>query len=469
MKATLVKNLSANTLQLVINQLSGLVIFYVLSVNLDKNTFGEINLALALMLTSFSILAFGIEQVSVRKIAAGDHPQQVLSLYIVHVLITGCIFYGLLLVGSLFLSSRISYYNIVLLIGIGKTAIHFSMPFKQAALGMERFGLLARMCVITNLSRATGLIILALLHMVTLQTVLLVFIGGDVLELLVGFYFFKKETGQPVALQWSWKANTALLKESLPQFGVVLITAALARFDWIFIGVFVSAIKLAEYSFAYKVFELSGVPLLAISSVLLPWFTRIFKNGTPDIANLKLLVRMEMVIASATVLLLNVCWTPFIDPLTQGKYGSINERVIFLLSLCIPIQYLCNMLWTIYFAKGQLKLILAAFIITFCVNIIGDIILIPLYKNEGAAIACLAGFIAQAVYYFSRNEIKELNSGVYNLLICVSCACACMFAGRMLFTNSIVSAGFSIATFIILLILTMQVRLTDIRSLKMLF
>jgi len=469
MKATLVKNLSANTLQLVINQLSGLVIFYVLSVNLDKNTFGEINLALALMLTSFSILAFGIEQVSVRKIAAGDHPQQVLSLYIVHVLITGCIFYGLLLVGSLFLSSRISYYNIVLLIGIGKTAIHFSMPFKQAAVGMERFGLLARMCVITNLSRASGLIILALLHLVNLQTVLLVFIGGDVLELLVGFYFFKKETGQPVALQWSWKANTALLKESLPQFGVVLITAALARFDWIFIGVFVSAIKLAEYSFAYKVFELSGVPLLAISSVLLPWFTRIFKNGTPDIANLKLLVRMEMVMASSTVLLLNICWTPFIDPLTHDKYGSINERVIFLLSLCIPIQYLCNVLWTIYFAKGQLKLILTAFIITFCVNIIGDIILIPLYKNEGAAIACLAGFVAQAVYYLSRNEIKALNTGIYNLLICVGCACVCLFAGRIFFTDQVLSIGSSIAAFIILLILTMQVRLTDIRSLKTLF
>jgi O-antigen/teichoic acid export membrane protein len=469
MKAKLVKNLSANTLQLVINQLSGLVIFYVLSVNLDKTSFGQINLVLALMLASFSILAFGIEQVSVRKIAAGDHPQQVLSIYIVHVLITGCIFYGVLLLGGLFLSPHISYYNIILLIGIGKTAIHFSMPFKQAAVGMERFGLLARMCVITNLSRAAGLTIFALLHAVNLQTVLFVFIGGDVLELLIGFYFFKKETGLPVALQWNWKAYATLLKESLPQFGVVLITSALARFDWIFIGVFVSAIKLAEYSFAYKVFELSAVPLLAISSVLLPWFTRIFKSGTPDIGNLKLLARMEMVMASATVLLLNICWTPFIDPLTNGKYGLVNERTLFLLSLCIPLQYFCNLLWTIYFAKGQLKLILTAFIITFCINILGDIILIPIYKNEGAAIACLAGFIAQAVYYLSRNEIKALNSGVYNLLICVGCACACVFTGRMLLTDNVLSIGFSIVAFVVLLVLTMQLRLTDIKSLKTLF
>ncbi|HTI58386.1 oligosaccharide flippase family protein [Mucilaginibacter sp.] len=469
MKAKLVKNLSANTLQLVINQLSGLVIFYVLSVGLDKNTFGEINLALALMLTSFSILAFGIEQVSVRKIAGGDSPQQVLSLYIIHVLITGCLFYSLLLLGRLFFSSHISYYNIVLLIGIGKTAIHFSMPFKQVAVGMERFGLLARMCVVTNLSRAIGLIVLSLLHLVNLQTVLFVFVGGDVLELLTGIYIFKKETGLPAALQWNGKAYLTLLKESLPQLGVVLITSALARFDWIFIGIFVSALKLAEYSFAYKVFELSGLPLLAIAPVLIPWFTRIFKNGSPNPANLKLLARAEMVVASFTILLVNICWTPFIDPLTHGKYGSVNERTIFLLSLCIPLQYLCNLLWTIYFAKGQLKLILRAFVITLCVNITCDIILIPLYKNEGAAIACLAGFIAQSIYYLSKNEIKVLNTGIYNLLICVGCASISVLTARALFTNNTISIGFAIATFIILLILTMRVRSTDIKSIRSLF
>jgi hypothetical protein len=46
MKKRLVIDLSANTLQLVVNQLFGVLIFYVLSVNLDKNSFGQLNLAL---------------------------------------------------------------------------------------------------------------------------------------------------------------------------------------------------------------------------------------------------------------------------------------------------------------------------------------------------------------------------------------------------------------------------------------
>jgi len=42
MKRKLVKNLSANTLQLIINQLFGLIIFYILSVCICKNSFGQI-------------------------------------------------------------------------------------------------------------------------------------------------------------------------------------------------------------------------------------------------------------------------------------------------------------------------------------------------------------------------------------------------------------------------------------------
>ncbi len=459
-------NLSANTLQLVINQLSGLVIFYILSISLNKNSFGEINLALALLLSSFNILSFGIDQVSVRKIASGENPQKVISLYLVHVLMTGFTFYSLLLLGRGLFPSHTGTYNLLLLIGIGKLAIYFSMVFKQSAIGMERFKLLARMSVITNVARGFVLLILALLHMVTLNSVVIIFISGDVLELLAGFYFFKRETGLPAAISWNKGAYINLIKESMPQLGVVVITSALARFDWIFIGIFVSAIKLAEYSFAYKVFELSTLPLLAIAPILIPWFTRMFKEGGPNIERLKLLARVEIIVASFTVLLLNICWTPAIDLLTHGKYGAINERTLFILSLCIPLQYFCNFLWTIYFAKGQLRLILSAFIITFSINIVGDIILIPLYKNEGAAIACLAGYIAQIIFYTRKNELKPLNKVMDNLVICTGCACGSFLAARLLFSEIWMSVPAAILFFITLTFITGQVRLSDVKRLK---
>jgi O-antigen/teichoic acid export membrane protein len=460
MKRKLVNNLSANTLQLIINQLAGLIIFYILSTGLDKNNFGQINLALALMLAIFNILSFGIDQIAVRKLASGENPQTVLSLYIGHVLITGLVFYGLLFTGR-FLFPFINAYNIILLIGAGKLMIYFSTPFKQSAIGMERFKLLAYLSVISNIARACSLFVLALLHSISLKNVIIVFISGDLLELAIGTLLFKRATRLPSTIKWNKSNYTALLKESLPQFGVVVITSALARFDWIFIGIVLSAIKLAEYSFAYKVFELSTLPLLAIAPLLIPWFTRIFKDGEPNIANLKLLARMEMIIAAFTVVLINSCWSPVMDKLTAGKYGAVNEHTIFILSLCIPLLYFTNFLWTISFAKGQLKMIFTAFAITLAVNVIGDIILIPIYKNEGAAIGYLAGYLAQTIYFLIKNDVKELNNILYPLLICTACACLSVFGAKLLFENVWVEVGSAVLFYVVGLFVTVQIRLGD--------
>jgi len=402
-------HLSANTIQLVVNQLFGLVIFYFLSTGLDKISFGNINLALALLLAAFSILSFGIDQVIVRKIATGDDQRSLLSLYIIHVLITGLAFYVILVTVSSLLPAALRSYHLILLIAAGKLAIYFSTPFKQSAIGMEHFRLLAQMSVVSNILRGLCLAVLAYTHQITVQNVIYTFAGGDILELIIAFLLFKSSTGLPSGIQWDRNGYSALVKDSLPQLGVVVITSALARFDWIFIGIFVSAVKLAEYSFAYKVFELSTLPLLAIAPVLIPRFTRMFKESEPDLAKLRKLVMVELTISVLTVLMLNIFWSPVIDLLTHGKYGSVNRWTMFILSLCIPLQYLCNFYWTIYFAKGQLKLILRAFVLTFTVNTLGDVILIPLWHNEGAAIACLTGFIAQLIFYACNLRLKDLN------------------------------------------------------------
>ena len=461
MRNKLIKNLSANTLQLIINQLAGLVIFYIISKNLDKDSFGEINLALALMLAIFNILSFGIDQIAVRKLASGDKPQNILPIYLCHVLVTGFAFYLLLFLGRYLLPS-LSVYNVILFIGAGKLAIYFSTPFKQSAIGLEQFKLLASISIVSNSMRALGLIALAFLHQITLTSVMTVFVGGDILELIAGACLFMLNTPFPVSIKWNKSRHIALIKESLPQFGVTVITAALARFDWIFIGLVLSALKLAEYSFAYKVFELSTMPLLAIAPLLIPLFTRLFKDGNqPDMEKLKFLARIEMVIAAFTIVVINICWVPVIDNITNGKYGLVNVHTIFILTLCIPLQYLTNFFWTISFAKERLRMLFHAFVITLIVNIIGDLILIPIFKNEGAAFAYLAGYIAQMAFYFYKNDVKELNKILYPCIVCTACACVSFWGAKILFANIWIAVGISVWVYVVLLLVTKQLRITD--------
>ncbi|WP_158992550.1 oligosaccharide flippase family protein [Mucilaginibacter sp. L196] len=469
MKSRLVKNLSANATQLIVNQVFGFGIFYVLSIGLDKYNFGQINLVLAILLAAFNILSFGIDQLSIKKIAAGTEISSILSIYMLHVLLTGLVFYGIIFIGYYFFQSTNYTYSLLLLIGIGKLMIYFSTPFKQAVNGLEKFKLLAYMSVGSNIVRCIGLIILFLFHYLSLYTVIIVFISGDLIELLSCMLLFKRSVKTTLNLKWDGSAYSRLLRESLPQTGVVLITSALARFDWIFIGFMVSAIKLAEYSFAYKVFEIATLPLLAIAPILIPRFTKLFQQTDFRVNDLKLLVRIEMIVAALVALILNICWSPVIDGITSGKYGSINVKTIFILSLCMPFLYINNFLWTVFFAQGRLKAILISFIITLLVNVGFDIVLIPIFKNEGAAFAFLLACMVQTVYYLKKNTVAGLTYTWLPLILCTGSALISGFIAKMLFINWWLALPEAIVFYIVLLFVSAQIKLSDRQSLAILF
>ncbi len=473
MKQKIIRGLSANTLQLIINQLFGFVIFYILSRGLSKSSFGELNWTLAVLLTSFGLLSFGIDQVLVKKIAAGGNISTLVPLFVFHTIIAGVLFYGLLFFTALIFPDFFVRHNLLLLIGIGKLFIFFSTPFKQLVTGLQKFDLLLYMSVCSNVVRGLALLYISFSGNISIRNVIIIFIAGDALELLVCYIISKKNISPEKSYQWKKKEYLLLLQESLPQVGVVIFTSAIARFDWIFIGLFVSDVKLAEYSFAYKIFEISTLPLLAIAPLLIPFFTIFFQQKKQDVPasvnNIKFLLRMEMIIASFTVLLLNLLWVPVIDPITQGKYGLVNVHTIFILSLCIPFLYLNNFLWSIHFAIGQLKKIFFIFAITFSVNILGDIILIPFFKNEGAAIAFIIAVFIQSVLYFRISGFYWMKNSWVPLIMSLCCAVVSGLSSRYFFWNNWIIVSFAIIIYFLLLASTQQLRWGDIRQIKTLF
>lgn len=458
--------MSYNTLQLIINQLFGLGIFYVLSTGLNKKDFGQINLVLAILLGIFNILSFGIDQLAVRKVASGAKVSGILYIYLFHVLATGCLFYTLLIGGYVLFPGYREFYHLLLLIGAGKLMLFFSTPFKQVVNGLERFKLLAYMSVVSNIIRCIALVVLSLVSRLNLLHALFVFVVGDGLEWLFCIILFKMNVKVRVHIRWAMPEYISLVRESLPQTGVVLITSALARFDWIFIGFMVSAVKLAEYSFVYKVFEMSTLPLLAIAPLLIPRFTKMVQNENIQAAELKLLIRAEIIIATMTILILNLCYGDFIDQLTKGKYGQVNLYTLFILSLCIPMLYLNNFFWTLYFAQGRMKMILTSFAVTLFVNVLGDIILIPIFKNEGAALAFLLACVAQSLYYLKQNSIPELNKTWTSIAMCLLCAILSGICTKFLLGPLWMVVPAAIILFICLLFATLQIKRTDFREVR---
>ena len=464
----LIRNVSANTFQLIINQFFGLLIFYALSKGLDKHVFGQINWSLAVLLSVFGILTFGIDQLMVKKIAAGHNRQSIFSAYLFHVIISGSLFYGLL-IGIYFLSPGfISAQHLLLIIGAGKLFIFFSTPFKQLAAGLEKFTTVLYMSVVSNIIRGFGLLLLLFLDTMTVSNVLLVFIAGDLAELLACIIIARPVLQLPLKISWDKKFQLSLLRESLPQAGVVLFSAVLSRFDWILIGLLVSSSSLAEYSFAWKIFEVSTLPLFVIAPIMVPLFTRIFtQNGSNN--DPSFFLEWQVMVASFVALLLNTCWIPVIDTITDGKYGSVNSHTVFILSLSMPLLYFNNYLWTINFAKGKLKSIFSIMAVSVAVNIIGCLVLVPRYHNKGAAFAYFLTILVQTILYFATTSFSMPGNRRYLLLAWPLLALLSGFIGSRYISNIPLGIVLSILIYTAAVLISKQVKGKDWKTLQSLY
>jgi O-antigen/teichoic acid export membrane protein len=433
---------------------------------LDKDQFGEINWALAVLLTAFGILSFGIDQISIKRFASGNNAKQLLSIYCMHVLGAGTIFYIVLWICHALFLSFFDAHQLLLLLGFAKLMIFFSTPFKQLANGLERFRPLLLMSVCANVVRSIALIIFAFLDQINLNTVVVIFIAGDAAELLLCLFITQRIIKVKVSPRWNKSEYKDLVTEALPQFGVSVFSSALARFDWIFLGLLAGNIILADYSFAYKVFEVATLPMLIIAPILIPRFTKLFHPSATEMPETKkddlfILLRLEMIIASFTALVLNILWIPVIDPLTQNKYGAINKHTILLLSASMPFLFFNNFLWTINFAKGKLKMIFYIFLACFLVNLAGDLILIPFFNAEGAAAAYLLAIIVQSILYFRQTKIEGLKQSSYAVLLCPVFALVSAGMAYLFFTNTVLILIAALLFYFLCLVVSRQIRFAD--------
>ena len=472
MQNRFLRNISANTVQLAINQVFGLLIFYALSKWFDKNTFGDINWALAVLLTAFAILSFGIDKVIVQKVSAGEDKSTLFSAYVFHVLVTGIFFYALLLLNYFLMPGLFPQQTILLFLGIGKLMIFFSTPYKQMVTGLEKFHTLLYMSIGSNVVRGTGLIILAFLKQLSLANVIIIFIVGDIIEFLLCLLIVKKVSHFPQKITFNRKSHLQLVKTSLPQAGIELFAAIMSRFDWILIGLIITSSKLAEYSFASKVFEVSTLPLLIIQTVLLPLFTRLLnrKNdaGTtaPDIG---FLLEWKIIIASFIALALYQAWTPVIDFVTDGKYGAVNIHVIFIFSACMPLMYFNNYLWTINFATGKMKLIFFIMISALIVNVISCLILIPVWKNEGAALALFLSIFVQSVLYLYKTDFSMTIARRLLLFIWPAIAILSCYITNRYIANTFIRVATPVVIYLSVVFVLKQFRQRDWKALHTMY
>jgi O-antigen/teichoic acid export membrane protein len=390
--------LSANSLQLFLNQLLSLVVFLLLAKHLSKHEFGFLNGMLGFFLVAYGILSFGIDQLLMQRTAAGGPRSQLLGSGLIHYLFVAIIFFILLAAAAIF--NWVPRGGLLLALALGKTSLFLAQLYKSITTGQERFQRLLAMSILANACKAAGLLLLIYLGHTSLRHVVIVFALAEIMELAACIVIYHRKEPWP---NWSspQKRYRSLLAESMPQLGTVFFAAALARFDWLYLGFRSSASELAEYSFAYKVFELAQLPLLVVAPMLVPRFTRLFQNNE-SLSPMRRLLFAELVFALFTVAMLNLCWVPLAGWASQGNYGAVNSRTIAWLSAALPVLYYNNWLWSAHFAQGRTTFIFRSFLLTFAVNVLGNLLLVPAWGKEGAAASFLGALVVQTVVYHAK-------------------------------------------------------------------
>jgi len=470
MKKDLFKDISASTIQIVLNQSLGLLAFIIISRYLNKAEYGELNWSLAILTFTITLLSLRLEQIVVRKVAAGGDAAKMLTLFAGHTFFSGIAFYTFLFLSSLAFPSFFERHQLLLILAISQLISFISLPFKQIANGKELFRLLAVMSSVSNLIRAVWLLLVIFFSDLTVQKVLTIYIVSALAELVVNFYIVQYRL-KIAAGRFIIKDYFLLLGESLPQIGSVFLNACIARIDWILLGIFSGTVITAEYSFAYRVFELCPVPLLILGPVLLSRFSKYFsQNNEATLLNKKkeigFLIRCQMIAATCIPLVLNILWSPLIDMITNNKYGAVNKTNFLLLSLCLPFQYMNNLLWTVEFAQNRLKRIFKITAVTCLVIVAGDLFMIPLLNARGAAIVYLLATITECLIYLRVSIIGRIRESWQSLFFCTAILLLSGFAVNYITDIVLIQLLLAAAIYFILLLVTKQIKRDDMQMIR---
>jgi len=161
-----------------------------------------------------------------------------------------------------------------------------------------------------------------------------------------------------------------------------------------------------------------------------------------------------------------VVWAPLIDMLTNNKYGTVNKTNFLLLSLCIPFQYMINLLWTVEFAQNRLKRVFRITAVTCIIIVAGDLLMIPLLNAKGAVIVYLFATATEYLLYLRVSVIARIKESWQALVFCISAALLSGFAVSYITGDIIIQVLLSILIYLILLVATRQIKQDDIQMLK---
>lgn len=454
-------------LQAISVQLLGGIFYYFISIYLSKADFGIFNWTNAVSVFITVLLGCGLEQVVVRRIAASRRSDWAAAAYFVHSAIGFVITFIFLLLLNKITTDTTGLYKKLPWFFLAQGLLFIALPFKQFLNAKERFTPFGVISVISNVGKIVAAWLLVRGGVLDINAVLLIMVITGVFELAgLLLYVFTKTS---FSFRFRINAYFKLLRESAAQYISVIFDSSLSRMDWILLGIMTSSSVLADYSFAYRSYELAKLPMLIIAPIILPRFAKLLAVNKIDAGYQQYIVSfnaIEMCFAAAIPLVLNIIWVPVLGWMTNGKYGASNSTEFLILSLCLPLQFFINLLWSLSFGAKKYKSVSLITVISAVTNILLNIVLITKFSGIGAAIAFLATNMLQAGLYYRLVRREIMTISLLPIILYTAEAALSYLLTSMLHLHFLLQLVIACASYLLIIILTGQVNKQHIRNFK---
>lgn len=466
MKGINVKNIFSSGLQAIALQVLGVFFLFIISYYLSKDDFGLISWSNAVSTMITTLLALGMEQVVIRRIAASGRSDWAAAAFLVHAVISSIILLAILSAIALFTTAPT--FRLLPFLFLVQALVYIGTPLKQYLNAKQYFAPYGIIACISNLIKIIVAYLLMRADALTIQTAIVIMIVCGLGEVIALYIYIRRKIG--FSLKFKTSAYQKLIRESAPQYISTIFDVSLSRLDWVLLGIIGTHAMTAEYSIAYRAFEIARLPITVIAPILLTSLAKVFVNGDGlDLSqknNLARLFTIEIFVAILIVLVLNILWVPVMDTAFHGKYGANNAWEFLILSMNIPFLFCVNLLWTICFAGKVYKKVARLTIISAVINLVLNLVLIPLYGGKGAAAAFLATTVLQYIFYHVLVSRHFLKVPAYSMVMLILIAGAAYYISGVISALPVIKLAIAIVLYVMMSILFRQVNKEHLNALK---
>jgi O-antigen/teichoic acid export membrane protein len=206
-----------------------------------------------------------------------------------------------------------------------------------------------------------------------------------------------------IRLSWNFTFFRAILKKSFPFALLTLLMAIYGRVDAVLIErilpTSIAAYQTGIYASAFRLLDAIIQIAFLFAVILLPLFSKMLKNKEDLVPIIKSAFSLLFFFSVTSVVLLIAYSTPLLSLLYHNIAEESIRVFVFLIPCLIPIS-MVYIFGTLLTANGNLRLLNITSAIAIVINVVINIILIPVLEARGAAIAGLVTQTSIAIMQF---------------------------------------------------------------------